>query len=143
MVISAFPGTGKTYFVENLNNEALDSDSSNFSWISEGVRNPEFPENYIRHIQANIGFVDYILVSSHDSVREALKQSGIKYLLFYPKDDLMVEYLDRYSSRGSEGQFIDLISKNWYKFLRGCKSQDGCIHVPMDSGKYLSDYINN
>ena len=72
-IISAFPGTGKTYFHTHKGPLATaDSDSSHFSWISKGVRHPEFPANYIEHINDLMGKVDYIFVSSHQDVRNAL-----------------------------------------------------------------------
>ena len=83
-IISAFPACGKTYAYEKLNKKGytiLDSDSSQFSWCYEydpnsdkieKHRNPEFPNNYIKHIKENIGKVDYIFVSSHKEVRDAM-----------------------------------------------------------------------
>jgi len=46
-VISAFPGTGKTYFHRNAELKVYDSDSSKYSWIKEGLKDPNFPNNYI------------------------------------------------------------------------------------------------
>ena len=79
-IISAFPGTGKSVYHEKHPLTTLDSDSSNFSWIEvDGVklRNPQFPENYIEHIKKNIGIYDFIFVSSHSVVREALVNNSI------------------------------------------------------------------
>jgi hypothetical protein len=42
-------------------------------------RNPDFPNNYIKHIQDNIDKVDYIFVSSHEVVRKALNEVGIDF----------------------------------------------------------------
>ena len=106
-IISAFPACGKTYAFEKLNEngyEILDSDSSKFSWMdvvdkvyemkNRGkelqrryikVRNPEFPSNYIQHIKENIGKADYIFVSSHKEVRDALIQNGIYFTLVYSR----------------------------------------------------------
>ena len=60
-VISAFPGCGKSWCFNNLQDKykMLDSDSSNFSWAygEEGQklgRNPDFPQNYISHIKENL-----------------------------------------------------------------------------------------
>ena len=60
-IISAFPGTGKSYYHNKNKETTLDSDSSNFSWIKDEngnnttERNPKFPQNYIYHIKENIG----------------------------------------------------------------------------------------
>ena len=38
-IISAFPGTGKSYYHKNHPNTTLDSDSSQFSWLYDGDGN--------------------------------------------------------------------------------------------------------
>lgn len=67
LVISAFPGCGKSHFFrENKDKEVLDSDSSKFD-------KTHFPQNYIEHIKSNLGKVDIIMVSSHKEVRDENK----------------------------------------------------------------------
>ena len=115
-IISAFPACGKTYAFEKLNENGyriLDSDSSKFSWMdvvdeayemkNRGkknykeryikVRNPEFPSNYIQHIKENIGKADYIFVSSHKEVRDALIENGIYFTLVYPDRSMKAEWV--------------------------------------------------
>ena len=72
LVISAFPGCGKTTFYNEWRNNSgkriLDSDSSLFSWIydDEGnktdKRNPDFPNNYIQHIKEHLETAGIILL---------------------------------------------------------------------------------
>ena len=63
IVLSAFPGLGKTTFFNKCKESkisVLDSDSINFSWLEGGtdsdgsnetrVRNPDFPNNFIQYI---------------------------------------------------------------------------------------------
>jgi len=122
-IISAFPGVGKTYYFERNKGISIDSDSSHFSWIkdSEGnntkERNPEFPNNYIDHIKENIGKYKYIFVSSHEEVRNSLKENGIKYYLIYPAKSRKEEFIQRYIQRGSPEGFVNLISENWDSWI--------------------------
>lgn len=135
LIISAFPGTGKTYFFNKYNGVnsliILDSDSSNFSWIKDEngnnttTRNPDFPNNYINHIKENIGRADIIFVSSHDVVRQALSDNDIKYIVVYPDNDCKDEYLERYRNRGNTEEFINMMDKNWDKFIDGMKNDKG------------------
>ena len=134
IIISAFPGTGKTYFYEKYKNsdiKVLDSDSSNFSWIKDKngnnttKRNPDFPQNYINHIKENIGKADIIFVSSHDIVRQSLYDNGIKYIVAYPDNDCKDEYLERYRNRGNTEEFINMMNKNWDKFINSMKNDKG------------------
>lgn len=132
IVISAFPGCGKTYCYKNLQNnlKIIDSDSSNFSWIKDEngnntkVRNPEFPNNYINHIKENINYTDIIFVSSHSEVRTALKENGIKSVLIFPEKDLYLKFMKRYRDRGNDDIFIDFISHNWSKFIDDMSNED-------------------
>lgn len=142
-VISAFPGTGKSYLYEKLKEKmvVLDSDSSKFSWIEEGVRHPDFPNNYIEHIKANISLADIIFISSHDVVRSALNQHGIHYTLIYPKEHLKNEYLDRYQERGNNEGFINMIDRNWYLFMEELKKETFPNKIELESGQFIGDVI--
>lgn len=119
-IISGFPAIGKTYITQNkdkLNISCIDSDSSKFSWLSEGVRNPDFPNNYIEHIKSNVGKVEYIFVSSHKEVREALYNNNLPHIIVYPDKSLKEEYLDKYYTRGNNSKFTSFISDNWNNFI--------------------------
>lgn len=139
-VISGFPGIGKTVFCQS-SERGLDSDSSQFSWLSEGVRHPDFPTNYMDHIEKNIGKVDCILVSSHDIVRDALRERGIDYTLVYPSVELRDEYLSRYTDRGSPEGFIKFIGDNWDRFIAAIESETFPELVKLEEGQYLSDVL--
>lgn len=131
-VISAFPGCGKTYCYNHYQNRytMLDSDSSNFSWVKDQngnntkERNPDFPNNYIKHIKDNIGKVDIIFVSSHKNVREALAKNNINTIIVYPALEMKEEYIQRYEQRGNDQKFIDFISNNWNNFINEIDSED-------------------
>jgi len=131
-VISAFPACGKSYCFNNHQDEfsMLDSDSSEFSWIkgADGKntteRNPNFPQNYIEYIKANIGKVDIIFVSSHDVVRKALKDNNIKVIIVYPIKDLKEEWIRRFKERGNNEGFINFISSNWDNFIDDIENED-------------------
>lgn len=137
-IYSCFPGTGKTHFF-NSNTELsiLDSDSSLFD-------KTKFPDNYIKHIKSNIGKVDIILVSSHESVRRSMTKERIIYNLVYPNKRLISEYKKRYKKRGSSAFFIRLIVANWADWIRSCSDDRGATkHYILRQGQYLSDIIKN
>jgi len=134
-IIAAFPGTGKTYYHEKHKDTTLDSDSSHFSWITkdgEKVRNPDFPNNYIEHIRNNIGKYEFIFVSTHKEVREALLDNCIFFYLIYPDEDKKQYFLDRYRKRNSPEAFIKLLDDNWEKWIRECVfTEYGCQNKRM------------
>lgn len=126
VVVSAFPGSGKSYcfshYAEHFN--MLDSDSSKFSWEYDkdgnktGERNQAFPINYISHIKDNIGKVDIIFVSTHESVRKALEDFAIQTVQVFPTLSLKDVWLDRLEKRGSSEDFVKLIDTMWEDFLK-------------------------
>lgn len=159
-VISAFPGCGKSYCCQAYSDEfsMLDSDSSKFSWIldengnSTGKRNPDFPNNYIEHIKDNIGKVDIIFVSSHDSVREALDKAKIKTIQIFPRPTMKNIWLDRLAMRKDSEKFIGFIDSNWDEFIDGIAFTPTSYVVekvvldskmPFINLNYLEDLIHN
>lgn len=141
-IVSAFPGTGKTYYcnvdISQYDHTpygyCIDSDSSKFD-------KENFPANYIEHIKLNIGRHAIIFVSSHKQVRDALVAEGLPFTLVYPDITLRSQYIDRYRQRGSSEQFIDLIDRNWEEWIRDLEKQTGCEHAVLMSDQYISNIM--
>lgn len=149
-VISSFPGCGKTYCFDKYKDSGikiLDSDSSEFSWVKDenGIntkeRNPDFPMNYINHIKENLGNVDIIFVSSHDIVRSALKENDINYILVYPCLGAKEEYINRYSVRGSDENFIKFIESNYEKFINDMQLENFPQKIELNYEETLDDLL--
>lgn len=164
IIISAFPGLGKTYATEKINKDglftAIDSDSSLFSWLydSEGnkkkefarmgevkyIRDPTFPHNYVNHIKANIKKNHIIFVSSHLSVRELMKKDGIDFYVAVPEptEHMRSEMIDRFTRRGNDTEFIRDQYDNYFdrvSEMMNSVPKDRLIVI--ESGKYLIDHI--
>ena len=154
IVISAFPASGKTTYKDwNCDREMiLDSDSSQFSWekdvdgINTTTRNPEFPSNYIKHIQENIGKFDIIFVSSHDAVRKALKEHNIPYVLVFPEKNMKLEWECRMKARGDDEKFVSFIIDNWDKFIDDMDAEifpkKFRLHSSVNEGAITSTVMN-
>lgn len=143
-IVAGFPGIGKSTCVREMGGRALDSDSSKFSWIwdgSEKTRNPDFPSNYIDHIKESIGKYEYIFVSTHKEVREALHQSCLFFYLVYPPINAKEVYLERYQNRGSSPEFISLLSSHWEQWITELSTESRCTHVTMRSA-FLCDVLD-
>jgi len=141
LIVSAFPGTGKTWFYMN-NTEPLkvrDSDSSKFP-------KADFPANYIAYIKETMALegeqaVDIILVSSHKVVRDALVAEGLPFLLVYPTGGLKDEYISRFVERGSSAFFIELLTLNWDAWIKELDEQKNCSKYILASGEYIKDVL--
>ena len=105
-------------------------------------RNPDFPNNYIEHIKENIGKVDYIFVSSHLVVRQALESTGIKYFTIYPEIELLDEWVGRMYRRGNDKSFIDFQIKHWNEFVNGIDTEPHGESVRrLKSGQHITDVM--
>lgn len=148
IIICAFPGSGKTYYVEHntTKEDYIDLDSNKYTLGHKPngeVRNPHFPENYIDDIKKQIGFKKIILISCHISVIKNLVKQGFKPILIYPERELLREYQERYERRKNSQPFIDLLTQNWDMFLDELHQQQGCEHIVLKEGQYISDVIAN
>ena len=136
VVVSGFPGVGKSHLARGAEFTIADSDSSKFD-------KEFFPDNYIEHIKDLTlnQDLDYIMVSTHEEVRDALVEEGITFLLVYPDISLKEEYRQRYVDRNSPQSFIDRIIGEWDSMVNSCVMQSGCQHVELESGQYLTDSL--
>lgn len=162
LVISAFPGCGKSTICKNAEQYGLkhievlpdgvvdvpipgetlvpvfDSDSSLFD-------KEHFPANYIEHIKEVLSNCPnvVIMVSSHDNVRKAMAEAGIPYTLVYPQRELKGDYLERYEGRGSPEAFVNMMDNKWNDFIDSAESDPSQDHIILSEGEYLVDRISD
>lgn len=140
-IISAFPGTGKTFFCENVNPKALGIRFSEYAWISRGTRNLDFPKNYIEKIKNSMRESELILVSSHAEVVKGLLREKLDFTLVFPSMNLKEEYLRRIKQRGDSEEYVELLSKNWESWVGELESQKDCVKIKLSAGQYLADVL--
>lgn len=148
VVVSAFPGCGKSYVKEHNDDLIiLDSDSSKYSWIyvngeKTDERDPNFPDNYMEHIKEAIASdkYDFIFVSSHETVRKALKDNDIVYISVLPDMNSKEEWLKRFKERGDSDEFIKTISDNWENWITDMNDREknpALFNVFLKADEYL------
>lgn len=148
VIVSAMPGVGKSYIFKNqseLNVNCCDSDSSLFSWLPDGLRNPNFVEDYFKHIMKMFtsNKYDLIFISSHQEIRDKLILEHINYLLVIPTLEQKEEYLARFKARGNTPEFIKFMDSNWESLINSCLVPSlWCKVISLESGCYLSDIIS-
>lgn len=100
MIISAFPGCGKTYIFKNqekLGYKIIDSDSSKFK------KDNGWEKEYVDYISSNIGKYDFIFISQHEEVLKELKDRNIQFIVVAPKNDETLSKKER-----------QLIKQQWF-----------------------------
>jgi|SRR5687767_4990953 len=144
-VISAFPGTGKSYLASISNrNKVVDLDSGDYTlgYTADGkIRNPDFPNNYLLAVKKQIGKADMLFVGCQPETIAALRKEGIPFTLAHPERGLKDEYVNRFRKRANSELFINLLSKNWDLFLDFLESQKDCEHIVLGSNQYISDVL--
>ena len=104
MIISAFPGCGKTYIYENqekYNYKVLDSDSSKFE------KNTHWETLYVDHICDNIGKYDFIFIAQYPKVLELLHLRNVPFIIVAPDNSSLLSNKER-----------QLIKQQWFgRFL--------------------------
>ena len=146
IVVSAFPGKGKSYMTKSSVLNITDSDSSKFSWIyKNGIktdeRNPNFIPDYIDHIKSCIksGEYDVIFVSSHEDVRRALAAAKIPYFLIYGYQSDKEDYLELYRERGNTEKFIENISSNYKKYVESMDKETFPIKIKLHAREFIDE----
>lgn len=111
------------------------------------VRNPEFPDNYIEYIKDQLEFdkYDYIFASSHESVRKALNEEGIDFIIVFPKRKLKNEWINRCYLRENNGFPLSVLVDNWDKWIDQMylEIRSGHRYKILKSNQYLSDVLSN
>ena len=75
---------------------------------------------------------DFIFVSSHKEVRDALFDNCIFFYLVYPDYSRKEEFIQRYKNRGNDDKFIKLVTEKWSEWFNEIKNlPDGCKYINM------------
>lgn len=135
MIVSVFPGLGKTTLAHQFPQMFCDLESSDFHYWGatnengQALINSRWPYNYIEQIAAlsrATGMYQAVFVSSHDTVRQKMGEARIPYTLIYPEDtpEMKKILFDRYKSRGSSPEFIQSMDENWSEYIKSM-AEDG------------------
>lgn len=140
IIISAFPGSGKTTFAKKFKGRVLDLESSDFKWKGDTdvnkVLNQDFPRNYIDTIIDAVKSEKYgaiIVYNEFLNFEESKELSDMveNIIAIYPlndketgdsrdeyyNDEIKNEFLNRYKTMGKPDSFIKFISDNWDKLI--------------------------
>ena len=149
VIISAFPGMGKTYSTKNADGlKVIDHESSNYKWLEDAHKgrfvNPDFPQNYIDKLNEYINASDapdVIFVSSHSEVREALAKAKIKYYLVAPKQRWRDDIINRYKERGNSEKFCRQLYNNWYKYTDSITNETWPIQIKFNADQFINQFL--
>lgn len=143
ILISAFPGLGKTYLYQQYRDrlKILDLNAGRF----EG---DDFPGNYIAEVEKRLNDYDLILLSSDRNVRYALNDAGLDFDLFYPSKNRKNELIEIYVTNRKSRDFIMNLDHNFNDLIDEIEDEDleHCFKHKLDRPhRFISqfDLLNN
>lgn len=150
LVISAFPGSGKSFLVNHNNSKLLFSDKDN------GHLNCEYEfKKYANEIMNLIGKVDYLLISQYPEVLKILHENGIPYIIVAPNNSpylssymrnvIKQQWFGRFYLRNDSSDWMDLLYKNYdiWTSISHLKSMKPSKIILLGSCEYLSNIMND
>lgn len=143
ILISAFPGLGKTYLYQHYKDrlKILDLNTERF----EG---DDFPGNYIAEVEKRLNDYDLILLSSDRNVRYALNDAGLDFDLFFPSKERKNELIEIYVTNRKSRDFIMNLDHNFYDIIDEIEVEDleHCFKHKLDKPhSFIAQYdlLNN
>lgn len=156
LVISGFPGVGKTSLERY--ERIVDLESSGFHWFwatgdpfskevptqpapKELRLHPMWPKNYVDKIdELSQDYTKIILISTHPVVLADLKERRIPYIIVCPTKDCKNEYMIRYLRRGSDWSFLLSMHQRFDEYLENLE-KDPAPKIYLARGQYLQDVL--
>lgn len=135
VVVSAFPCLGKTTAAARFPRLFRDLEYSDYHWIIDETgsktKNPLWPQNYIEAIKnlSTSGMYKTVFVSSHDEIRKAMKEAGVKYTNVFPQDtpEMKRVYMERLKARDPKSPLVPLLDENYSSFIENMREDTGAV----------------
>ena len=156
-VISAFPATGKSTLANYMDTGKtfLDLDSSEFNYALDSEGNPTDQLNpvdvkmdlYIKAITNEVrsGKYDYVMVSTHPVVVEAVSKLGVSWIGVMPLKSCRDHWIERILQRDDNKALAHFVRVNWEEitsFEDGLDEKNMIQYILLGADQYLSeDYI--
>jgi len=129
-IVSAFPGTGKTFLCQRSCKNLIEKEC----WKYIGAN---FPHNCVEAIKDQIGKADVIFISTNKIVLDILISDGVSLIAIYPEAKLKKDYLKRYAARGDQPGFIKMMDDNWSNWIQELDERDDCLKKILKKGEYI------
>ena len=155
LIISAFPGIGKSY-VKKLTSDTdlniLDLSISDFAFLVDELKITHLKKDdtwineYINCIEDNIGIADIIFIDLNFTIRKILIEKEIFHYVVYPPITMKNEILQRYKDNDQSKCYIDAINNDFSKIIdsinQTATNSKYEIAIELKPGEYVIDKID-
>lgn len=143
MIISAWPGCGKSYLARKEPKLFWDGEVTRFkNKYGDNVLNYNPP--YVEAVKKQLADGKIPLVSAHDYTKSALKEAGLEFWSVIPSPHLKNEWIDRVRNRKTKqanGVIADVMAKNWDAWYDHAFDWTPAGVIILRSGQYLMDRL--
>lgn len=155
MIISAFPGVGKTTLNKKYKN-VIDLESSKYKYIFDKEvseleieerkampreKNPDYPNNYLKAIKEAIKKYDIVLTSCGPDIRNELIMKKMDFIVVYPGVECKEDYKLRYKNRGNHERFVNHVIEHFEEWIENFDNDDKLKKIKMVKGETLEDVL--
>ena len=128
-IICGYPGIGKSTYVKNNKDKAIDLDSSLFT------KHDKWETDYVNlaYMLAKQGFI--VFISTHESVRNTLLNRNIPFDIVCPSINLYADWCERLKQRfaesGKDADFraFKFTEKNYKTAVEELCQYDNCLII--------------
>lgn len=153
MIISGFPGVGKTNLVNKYEN-VIDLDGIYIFDLTEeqkkldfeklkGIDKPfnkNWPFCYLELINTKVLEYDIVLICQEKELLKELNKQDIDYITVFPKKDCIEDYMKRYRQRGNSEEYINKKRKSFYNQIEFLYKNTK-KHWILEEGEFLEDRL--
>jgi len=111
VIVSGFPGVGKTFITQNHDTELkiLDAEKECIDFFNS----KNFNNEYISFLLKSIYDFDIIFIPYFQTLIESLLLHDVNCIIIYPCETLKTDYIKRFKKRGDCQEFLELVNQNW------------------------------
>lgn len=135
------------HFLTDVEGNYVDEEGNVVTSKEDRVPNPRFVEDYLAAIQEAATEADLVFVSTHQEVRDALRDAGVPFALFTYDPSIREEVVDRIRTRkGPQPEFVNniianVVDSNWDNWVTD-EHADGPSHIfVLGSGEFIGNVL--
>lgn len=137
IIVSSFPGCGKTYMSN------VYGDKAKFLDLTEGIGGKiEDPSKYVDEVMENVPLYDIVFVSINEQVMNELDSRNIDYDVFYPSKERRFEFIENHVRKRAKPKTIQTLDINFDKWIDAIEENESetCYkHKLNNNGEFIGN----
>jgi hypothetical protein len=140
IIISSFPGCGKTYLMNTHGDKAKMLDA--LELMGEGQEGEYDYNKWVDSIMDAVGDYDIVFIPVSERLLDALNKRNIDYDIFYPSKERRGEFIENMVRKRTFRNDIMMLDRDFDKIverLDGIESENCYKHKLEDAGQFIGN----